>query len=349
MVGQLNRGDVTRKIVRPAKQTRQAERSRQVAILRALGDQLVGAALSAGLCLQRPQSLPARVTVEAQRFLQLLALALGKASDRALDRAALAEARTGAFAGASVEQAERVLALWRETLRSLADGLPHLARRGELDAALDRVRRSVLAACHRAATDRVDILLIGGSAGGIPAVGALLGQLDKLTAASVLIVLHTHPSAPALKPLVLSKYGSMPVSYPADGGFPHLGHAYVAPPGRHLGVEEGRLRLLDRPQVRFSRPSIDVLFESAAECYGPRVASVVVSGTGRDGADGTVAVHRHGGITLAQDPESAEFDAMPQAAVHTGTVRRVAPLPALGKLLGRLVAEGASALGKEAP
>jgi two-component system chemotaxis response regulator CheB len=321
-----------------------AARSNQATVLRALRGQLVGAALSAGLCLQRPRSLPARVTVEAGRFLELLAQALRSKSDRALDRSALAEARTGAFAGASVDQAERVLALWRDTLRSLADGLPHLARGAELAAALERVRRSVLAALHRASSDRFDIVLIGGSAGGIPAVGAVLAKLDGLTAASLLIVLHTHPSAPALMPLVLSKYTDMPVSYPADGGFPHLGNAYVAPPGRHLGVDDGRLRLLDRPQVRFSRPSIDVLFETAARSFGPRALSVVVSGTGRDGADGTVAVHRHGGITLAQDPDGAEFGGMPQAALATGALDRVAPLAALGDLVARLIAEGASAL-----
>jgi len=337
---------VTRKVVRSPKEVR-AARSRELEVLRRLEVQLVGAVLSAGLHLQRPRSLPGRVLLEAKRFLILLQHALRSASDRTLDRAALDEARTGAFAGATAAEAERILALWRDTLRSLADGLPHIARREQLDGALERVRKSVLAACHRVAGDRIDIILIGGSAGGIPAIGKILSALDADIAASLLIVLHTHPSAPALMPVVLSKFTSVSIVYPADGGLPQLGQAYVAPPGRHLGVEDGKLRLLDRPQVRFSRPSIDVLFETAAESFGPRVVSVVLSGTGSDGADGTVAVKRHGGVTLAQDPASAQFGTMPQSTIKTGAVRLVAGLQELSEMLRRLVAEGVSAMTKE--
>lgn len=254
------------------------------------------------------------------------------------------EAQSGAFACAGAEEAERLIALWRQVMHSVCTGHPELARRGQLERAFARLREPLVTACARADGERIDILALGGSAGGIQAIGTLLGAFTRFSPATVLIVLHTHPSSPALMPLVLSRFSSLPIAFPTDGGLPILGTAYVAPPGRHLAIEDGRFRLLDSPRVRYSRPSIDVLFNSAAQSFGRRLASVLVSGTGRDGADGTRAVREHGGFTLAQDPASAEFGTMPEVAIATGAVQIVGDLSRLRRVLRRLVARGWAAV-----
>src|SRR5205807_3722319 len=126
-------------------------------------------------------------------------------------------------------------------------------------------------------------------------------------------------------------------------GMIYLGHAYVAPPASHLVITDGRLDLVDGPPVHFVKPSADVLFESAALAFGPRLMSVVLSGSGVDGAAGTRAVHDHGGITLTQEPESVDFRGMPEAAIATGSVDYVGNLQRLGSIIERLVLEGKNA------
>jgi two-component system chemotaxis response regulator CheB len=118
----------------------------------------------------------------------------------------------------------------------------------------------------------------------------------------------------------------------------HPGTVTVAPPNRHLMiVADFRVRLADTDLVRFVRPAADVLFESVAELCGPRGLAVVLTGNGRDGADGVASVKRRGGAVIVQDPAEAEFPWMPEAAVNTGSVDFVLPLIEIAPAIVRLV------------
>ena len=111
---------------------------------------------------------------------------------------------------------------------------------------------------------------------------------------------------------------------------------YLAPPDYHLLVERGHFSLSIEAPVRFSRPSIDVLFESAADAYGGRLVAVVLTGSNDDGRRGLCRVKEAGGMVLVQDPATAERREMPDAAIATGLADEVLPIPALASKLNEL-------------
>jgi two-component system chemotaxis response regulator CheB len=116
---------------------------------------------------------------------------------------------------------------------------------------------------------------------------------------------------------------------------------YIGPPDEHLLVSnKGTIQLAHSRLIRFSRPSIDLLFSSVAATYGYRAIGVILSGSNRDGADGIAAIKRAGGITMAQDPSTAEYRVMPQAAIDTGCVDLVVSLDKMGETISALVARG---------
>jgi two-component system chemotaxis response regulator CheB len=112
---------------------------------------------------------------------------------------------------------------------------------------------------------------------------------------------------------------------------------YIGPPNEHLLVSKGRIQLAHSRLIRYSRPSIDMMFGAVAALYGERSIGVILSGSNRDGADGIAAIKRSGGITIAQDPATAEYRVMPQAAIDTGCVDLVVPLDKIGKAISSLV------------
>ncbi len=114
------------------------------------------------------------------------------------------------------------------------------------------------------------------------------------------------------------------------------GNVYLAPPDYHLIIERGHLGLSHDDRVQHSRPSIDVLFESAARANGSRVAAVVLTGANADGAEGLQAVKRAGGFTLVQEPGTAESPVMPQAAIASGAADKVLPLSDIAAFLVEL-------------
>ena len=118
--------------------------------------------------------------------------------------------------------------------------------------------------------------------------------------------------------------------------------AYLGPGGYHLLVERGYLSLSLEGPVTWARPSIDVLFESAAEAYGRRLAAVLLTGSSEDGARGIAAVLRRGGLTVVEDPASAHSPISPQAAIDRSRVHYVLPLERIGPLLRGMVAAEAS-------
>ncbi len=159
-------------------------------------------------------------------------------------------------------------------------------------------------------------IAIGGSAGAIDALMTLLPRLPATLRASILIVLHLPRDKPSLLVNIFAPRCALQV-YEAQHGRPlEPGSICFAPPDYHLLLDQGPSTSLsvDAP-VLHSRPSIDVLFESAADVLGPQLIGVLLSGANGDGAQGLSAIAAAGGLALVQSPESASSDAMPRAAL----------------------------------
>jgi two-component system chemotaxis response regulator CheB len=181
------------------------------------------------------------------------------------------------------------------------------------------------------------------SAGGLAALTAVLGSIPHDFPLPILVVEHQLPRSQSLLPSILDRSTALTVKQAEDGEIPRAGTVYVAPTDTHLVIGAGRLELLDSAPVRFQRPSANVLFQSLAEHVGGAAVVIVLSGMGRDGADGAMAVKGAGGRVLAQDEASAEFFGMPGAALETGAVDRVLPAAEIGPALSLMVASGAAA------
>jgi two-component system chemotaxis response regulator CheB len=183
----------------------------------------------------------------------------------------------------------------------------------------------------------LEIIVIGGSAGALEPLLEILATLPPAVTAPVAIVLHLAPRHPSLLPGLLARATSRAIHEPEDKEPLCRGEVYVAPPNYHMLVERRRTIALsvDDP-VHFSRPSIDVLFESAADAFGDCVAGVVLSGTNADGAAGLARIARAGGVALVQAAASAEHPFMPSAAAQrAGDVHALAPRE-VGPFLARL-------------
>jgi two-component system chemotaxis response regulator CheB len=167
-------------------------------------------------------------------------------------------------------------------------------------------------------------IVMGTSAGGFTALRAILSKLPADFAPPILIVQHLHTSDGGLFSEHLAGVASLPVIEPCDKSTIAAGHIYVAPANYHLLVEDGAtLGLSVDAPVNYSRPSIDVLFESAARIWGGGVVGVLLSGASRDGKTGLRAIKAAGGRTIAQNPVSAEEPFMPRCAIEAGVVDEV--------------------------
>ncbi len=166
-------------------------------------------------------------------------------------------------------------------------------------------------------TRPVDLIVIGGSAGAIDVLRELLTALPAKLSPALAIVVHLPAGGRSLLHEVLSRPSGPPMK-PAEDKEPIAGGTiYFATPDYHLLVESGRTFALSLDErVHFSRPAIDVLFESAAEAYGARLMGVILSGANADGAAGLRAVAAAGGLAVVQSLESAEMIAMPAAALE---------------------------------
>jgi two-component system chemotaxis response regulator CheB len=186
-------------------------------------------------------------------------------------------------------------------------------------------------------SNRPEIVVIGGSWGGMDALIELLRGLAPDFELPVIAVLHRAPSSGdgVLERHVAAKT-SLTVVEADDKVTIERGTVYVAPADYHLIVEPGSLALSVDAPVRMSRPSIDVTFESAADAYGAGVVAVVLTGANDDGAIGARAVHAAGGTVLVQEPSSATRREMPDAAVASGAADRVLPLHAIAAYLSSM-------------
>lgn len=180
------------------------------------------------------------------------------------------------------------------------------------------------------------VVAIGGSAGGLTSVTAILHGLPPDFAAPILVVIHLHPNYTSHAAEILQRQTRLKVKDAQECDPIHSGIVYVAPPDRHLLVSAGRVELSTTPAVNFSRPAIDKTFDSVAEEYGPKVVGVILSGTGKDGARGLRAIKQAGGFAIVEDPLTARFRAMPSAAVSASDIDCISPLDEIALILLRL-------------
>jgi two-component system, chemotaxis family, protein-glutamate methylesterase/glutaminase len=181
---------------------------------------------------------------------------------------------------------------------------------------------------------QIDAVVIGASAGAIEALAEVLGPLPASTPWPVLVVVHLPPNRPSLLTALFARKCSLPVREVLDKDA-LTGGIWFAPPDYHLLIESGRTLALstDEP-VNHSRPSIDVLFESAAGVYGAGLVAIVLTGASSDGANGAKAVRDAGGYVIVQDPATAEAATMPSEAIKKSAPQWVASLDEIGRALG---------------
>lgn len=182
------------------------------------------------------------------------------------------------------------------------------------------------------------IIAIGASEGGVSAIRALLAALPEDLPAAVFVVMHIGAHDSGLS-VILDKSGALPAVQPQDGDPIRSGHIYVAPPDHHIIVTQGVVRLTKGPRENFARPSIDPLFRSAAETYGPAVIGVILTGGLSDGAAGLYEIKRRGGVAVVQDPADAINPSMPRSALLHVAVDHCVPLATMPRLLIGLVAD----------
>lgn len=190
-----------------------------------------------------------------------------------------------------------------------------------------------------------DIIVIGASAGGMEALKTLLAPLPADLPAAVFIVWHMASEHPSLLPDILERVCALPVAPARDGENIEIGRVYVATPNHHLITEPdenggpGCIRVTRGPKENMFRPSIDVLFRSAARAFGSRVIGVVLTGMLDDGASGLYGIKERGGLAIVQDPLDALYPNMPINAMKAAGADYVVPAAEMGNLLSCLAQE----------
>ncbi|MEI6209407.1 MAG: chemotaxis protein CheB [Desulfuromonadales bacterium] len=178
---------------------------------------------------------------------------------------------------------------------------------------------------------------IGVSTGGVSALKFLLGRLPADFELPLLVVTHISPDSDDGLAVLLDTLCAIRVKEADEQEAITHGTAYLAPANYHMLVERGgTLAFSIDPPVNFARPSVDVLFESAADVYGAALIGVILTGAGFDGSKGLLKIKNSGGLAIVQDPADAEMDSMPKSALGLLTADHVVPLKELPNLLMRL-------------
>jgi two-component system, chemotaxis family, protein-glutamate methylesterase/glutaminase len=190
-------------------------------------------------------------------------------------------------------------------------------------------------------------IVAGGSAGVLDALAQILPALPAGFSIPIALVVHVHPTKPSHLVQVLGARCALAVKEAEDKEPLAPATVYVAPPNYHLLVERrGCFSLSVDDPVLFSRPAIDVLFESAADAFGSALAGLLLTGGSEDGARGLAQIKKNGGLTIVQAPSTASVPTMPQAALRLAQVDHVVPLAEIGGFLVRLGAAGAQNQGE---
>ncbi|WP_035991023.1 chemotaxis protein CheB [Leptolyngbya sp. KIOST-1] len=183
-----------------------------------------------------------------------------------------------------------------------------------------------------------ELLTIGTSLGGLTALKTLLGSLPESFPAALAIVQHRHRESDQGLSTFLQQFTVLPVHEVEDKEFIRPGHVYFAPADYHLLVEYGYFSLSIDDPVCYARPSIDVLFESAADVYNDRVIGIILTGANHDGVQGLSTIKSRGGLTIVQAPGTAESPILPEAAIAAVPVDMVLPISHIGPHLIKLCA-----------
>lgn len=201
------------------------------------------------------------------------------------------------------------------------------------------------AGASRARDREIEAIVIGGSAGVLEVLRAIVAALPQDLRVPVLIVVHLPARTPTALHESFATISATPMQQVDDKEPLKGGRIYFAAPDYHLLIERDRCAALslDEP-VLYSRPSIDVLFQSASEAYGAALMSILCTGASADGAEGAFAVHRAGGVTVVQDPATCEAMIMPQSALELFTPDFVLAPNDIAALVGRLVAVSPSSM-----
>ena len=184
---------------------------------------------------------------------------------------------------------------------------------------------------------RVDAIVIGASAGGVEALLTIFSDLKSGFGLPIIVVLHLPDERRSQLAEVFARRVRLPVKEVDDKELIAPGTLYFAAPGYHVSVEHDYSFSLSREErVHYSRPSIDYLFESAADAYQQRLAAILLTGANQDGAQGLATVKQSGGLTIIQNPEEALVSTMPQAALDRSKPDYILPLRGIGRLLVEL-------------
>jgi two-component system chemotaxis response regulator CheB len=182
-----------------------------------------------------------------------------------------------------------------------------------------------------------DLVVVGASAGGVEALIRVVSELPADLPAAILVVLHVPADSSSNLPAILARAGPLPTAHARDGEPIEPGRILIAPPDRHLLVQDGRVRLSSGPFENLHRPAVDVLFRSAAINRDGRTIGVVLSGALDDGADGLRTIAMAGGLAVVQDPGDAVIPSMPRSAIEAARVDHVLPADEIGRRLPELL------------
>ncbi len=184
-------------------------------------------------------------------------------------------------------------------------------------------------------------VVIGVSAGGLAALNEILPKLEIGFCLPVLVVQHISPDSENYLPQHYDVRCELSVKEAEDKEPIHPGTIYFSPPNYHLMVEcDQSIALSIDPRVNFSRPSVDVLFMTAADAFRDGLIGIILTGANSDGADGLAKIKKFGGMTIVQSPETAENPAMPEAAIEAADVDHILPLNKIASLLNSLCSKG---------
>ncbi|TKB10409.1 chemotaxis protein CheB [Desulforhopalus sp. IMCC35007] len=181
-------------------------------------------------------------------------------------------------------------------------------------------------------------ITIGGSAGSLDVLLDIVSHLPQEVNLPIIIICHLHPHDDGSMVEIFSRQTVLTVNEAADKEQVRPGHIYFPPANYHLLVEMDKTFSLSiDAKVNYSRPSIDVFFESAAVAWGPELIGILLTGANNDGAEGIRTIKQYGGLTIAQDLQEAAYPTMPGAAINTGHVDKVLTVAEINSFLHHLL------------
>jgi two-component system chemotaxis response regulator CheB len=193
-----------------------------------------------------------------------------------------------------------------------------------------------------------DIVVVGGSAGSLDPLRTLLAELPATLPAAIFVVVHRPAHSHSNLCEILARGSSLSVRDACDGEPLAHGSVYVAPADHHLVLKQDRMLLTQTPRENQFRPAVDVLFRTAAVCFGSRVIGVILSGALDDGTAGLSAIKRCGGVAIVQAPSDAAYTEMPASAIRNVSVEHIIPAREIAHMI-RQVVEQPSGPEKEIP